>query len=231
MAPPSDQDIRKAIGFMKRLARLMQKEPPKDDRLTDYATMIIERGFTPLLDEGAIRYIASRRSFFPDPREMIEDLTENQKARQPKSKGGRTLAEIHRAYGEAWLAITNEVLKELADDIAAVARTLDEGDRAHFRGLVTSEVQSLCSPLAQAIAAGRERPPFPHGRIDLVALARRTESQLHSTAGYEGRKNISWWERRYGPQVAAVETVADRKPAPEMVWSNPNAGPWTNPNK
>lgn len=126
--------------------------------------------------------------------------------------------------------IANEVLRELENDIEAVARSLQEVDRPHFRGLVASEVRSLCCPLAQAVAMGRERPPFPHGRIDLAALARRTESQLHSVAGYEGRKNLSWWERRYGRQVEAIKTVPERKPAPEMVWSNPNSG-WDNPNK
>src|SRR5215469_1435334 len=114
-----------------------------------------------------------------------------------RPKEGRTLAEIHRSFGEAWYAITQDTLRTYADDIDMAAAELAESDRVHFRSLVTAEVQSLCSPLAQAIAQGRSRPSFPYARLDLAALQRRTESQLHSTDGYEGRRNLGWWRERY----------------------------------
>jgi len=150
----------------------------------------------------------------------------------------RTLGEIQRVYAEAWYAITQDTLRSLVDDIAAAAAELQESDRAHFRGLVADQVRTLCSPLAQAIAMGRERPPFPYDRLDWEALLRRTESQLHSTDGHEGRRNMTWWRERYPERYGAPPKPApiDLKPAREwpeagqvVDFRNPNAG-FGNPN-
>lgn len=140
-----------------------------------------------------------------------------------RPKGGRTLQAIHKSFAEAWHAITNDVLKELADDIDMAAAALEEGDRAHFRCLVAAEVQNLSSALAQAVAQGRERPPFPYSAIDWQRLADRTESQMHSTDGFEGRKNLAWWQRRYPERYGkpAAPEVVDLAPAREL-WANPN---------
>lgn len=129
MAAPSDQDIRKAIGFMKRLARLMQKEPPKDDRLTDYATMIIERGFAAVLDERTIRFIASRRSFFPDPREMMEDLADSLKSREHTTTTPRTPENIDWAKKVLTICVSVRAFDDpwpqtVSDEAVRVAKTI-----------------------------------------------------------------------------------------------------------
>jgi hypothetical protein len=156
-----------------------------------------------------------------------------------RPKGGRTLAEIHRVYGEAWAAITRDTLRTLSDDIDMAASELEEGDRAHFHSLVAAEVQSLSSPLAQAIAQGRERPPFPYDRLDWQALRDRTESQMHSTAGYEGRKNMTWWRERYPerygrlpkPAPIALQPAREIPPGEVLAFRNPNSsGGFRNPN-
>jgi hypothetical protein len=145
-------------------------------------------------------------------------------------RGGRTLAEVHRIYGEAWRAITDDTVRSLSDDIDMAAAELEDGDRAHFRALVASTVQSLCSPLAQAVAHGRERPAFPYEEIDFAKLRARTESQLHSIDGYEGRKNLIWWQRRYPEKYGGppAPPPIELKPAREI--RDPVVTPFRNPN-
>jgi len=160
-----------------------------------------------------------------------------------RPSGGRTLAQIHRSFGEAWYAITQDTLRQLADDIDMAAAELEEADRGHFHSLVAAEVQTLASPLAQAIAQGRERASFPYDRLDWQRLRDRTESQLHSTDGYEGRRNMRWWRERDPEKYGAPPKPADLglKPARELAngptreaevlaFCNPNADRFGNPN-